>query len=358
MSAGLTRLAESTASSSSFDFERISSFVFEAMFTAPRMPRTGISGSQEFLDLCHRVGGLDQLLADQGCVDLHVPQKDHVLPRRDPAFADDDLSGGDDPPQLRRRLERHLERVQVAIVDADDGRVRVERRFELPLAVDLDQRGELELLAGERDIVAQLDLVEDADDEQGGVGQHDARLVELVLVDDEVLAEDGEASGIADGAEVVDGALEELLVGEDGDGARAALAVGDRLLRRAEIRLEDALHGGRALELGDDRHRVLPPQVERLQRQRRLRLRLQLDELADLLRLPEFLPLHLDDVVEDHRSRKFRSSVLPGVVMIDSGWNCTPSTAISLWRSPMISPSLVWALIWRNLGSPSSRTTS
>ena len=39
--------------------------------------------------------------------------------------------------------------------------------------------------------------------------------------------------------------------------------------------------------------------------------------------------------------------------MIDSGWNCTPSTTYSLCRSPMITPSLVSALTSRQSGSVS-----
>ena len=36
--------------------------------------------------------------------------------------------------------------------------------------------------------------------------------------------------------------------------------------------------------------------------------------------------------------RKFRSKSLPWSVAMDSGWNCTPSTVRSRWRTPMITP--------------------
>jgi hypothetical protein len=39
-----------------------------------------------------------------------------------------------------------------------------------------------------------------------------------------------------------------------------------------------------------------------------------------------------------------------GSVRIDSGWNCTPSTFSSRWRTPMISPSSVQAVTSRQAG--------
>ena len=48
--------------------------------------------------------------------------------------------------------------------------------------------------------------------------------------------------------------------------------------------------------------------------------------------------------------RKFLSSACPCSVRMDSGWNCTPSTAKALWRTPMISPSSVHAVISRHSG--------
>ena len=49
-------------------------------------------------------------------------------------------------------------------------------------------------------------------------------------------------------------------------------------------------------------------------------------------------------------SRKFASSRLPCSVRIASGWNCTPNTGSSRWRTPMISPSSVVAVTASDAG--------
>ena len=56
--------------------------------------------------------------------------------------------------------------------------------------------------------------------------------------------------------------------------------------------------------------------------------------------------------------KKFFSSAWPCSVSTDSGWNCTPSTASVLWRTPMISPSSVQAVISRQSGRLSRSITS
>lgn len=56
--------------------------------------------------------------------------------------------------------------------------------------------------------------------------------------------------------------------------------------------------------------------------------------------------------------RKLARSCLPDSVSTDSGWNCTPSTFISRWRSPMMSPSGDEAEISRHAGRVSRSTIS
>src|SRR3989338_4450808 len=57
-------------------------------------------------------------------------------------------------------------------------------------------------------------------------------------------------------------------------------------------------------------------------------------------------------------SRKFFSRSCPCSVRMDSGWNCTPCTASVLWRTPMISPSSVQAVLSRQSGGVSRSITS
>src|SRR2546422_535707 len=47
---------------------------------------------------------------------------------------------------------------------------------------------------------------------------------------------------------------------------------------------------------------------------------------------------------QDYCARKFAKRALPLRVMIDSGWNCTPSTGIVRCRRPIIRPSSVHAV--------------
>ena len=49
-------------------------------------------------------------------------------------------------------------------------------------------------------------------------------------------------------------------------------------------------------------------------------------------------------VYHDVIARKLRRIWCPSGVKIDSGWNCTPSTACSLWRTPIITPRSVQAV--------------
>ena len=56
------------------------------------------------------------------------------------------------------------------------------------------------------------------------------------------------------------------------------------------------------------------------------------------------------------RRSQLPRSLLPSVVRMLSGWNCTPSTSSVRCRSPMISPSRVHALTTRSSGRPSRAT--
>src|SRR5690349_24429263 len=57
-------------------------------------------------------------------------------------------------------------------------------------------------------------------------------------------------------------------------------------------------------------------------------------------------------------SMKFCSIRWPCSVRSASGWNWTPSSANSWWRTPMISPSSASAVIFRQAGSDSRSTAS
>src|SRR6266536_5492774 len=52
----------------------------------------------------------------------------------------------------------------------------------------------------------------------------------------------------------------------------------------------------------------------------------------------------------DQYAKKFRKRSFPVGVIIDSGWNCTPSTGYVRCRRPMTSPSAVSAVISSSFG--------
>ena len=90
--------------------------------------------------------------------------------------------------QLVGALDVDREVRQVAVVDAEDVGLDVERHLQLALAVDLHERVEVERprLAQQLEEVVGI---ERGDDQQDRVGPRGRRLVELVGVDDEVLAQ-------------------------------------------------------------------------------------------------------------------------------------------------------------------------
>jgi hypothetical protein len=100
---------------------------------------------------------------------------------------------------------------------------------------------------------AEVVVVQRGDDEQDRVGAGHRRLVDLVGIDDEVLAQDRQHARSARLAQVVERAAEMALLGEDRQRRGASALVGlDDLGDRGA--LADLAGAGRAaLVLGDDR---------------------------------------------------------------------------------------------------------
>ncbi|OQC58836.1 MAG: hypothetical protein BWX54_00910 [Verrucomicrobia bacterium ADurb.Bin018] len=117
--------------------------------------------------------------------------------------------------------------------------------------VDFNEGVEAEVV-GEGEEVAELGIVEDADDEEHGVGAHGGSFVNLVGGDDEVFAKDGEGGCGAGLLEVGGGAFEEGGFGEDGEGSRAAGGVGAGEGGGGEVGGDVAEGGGGAFDFGDD----------------------------------------------------------------------------------------------------------
>jgi hypothetical protein len=120
------------------------------------------------------------------------------------------------------------------------------------LVVDLDQAVEVQP-AGLSVELRQAPVVEDASYQQHRVGPVHRRLVELVGIDDEVLAQDRQVAGVAGGAQVLERPAEVALVGEHRERRRAAALVGAHLGRDGSRGGDIPGAGRAALELGDQR---------------------------------------------------------------------------------------------------------
>ena len=174
----------------------------------------------------------------------------------DAAFGDEDFGGavrmflgaGD---EAHARVEGDFERAQIAVVDADDGGTGVERAVEFGFVVNFD-KGVQAGFAGHGKEEFQFLIAEDRDDEEDGIGAVFDRFENLERIDNEILAQNGEMNGVADGAHVIPGTLEKFFVGEDRDAARAGLFVGASDGDRIEIGADHA--GGRRgfFDFGDE----------------------------------------------------------------------------------------------------------
>src|SRR6202030_2652419 len=113
---------------------------------------------------------------------------------RDAALRDEHGVGGELGGELEGGLEPHFEGAQVAVVDADQSAAEVTDAARLVAGVDLaeDIEREFARAAGE---LRKLGIAERGGNQQNSVCAMRARLEELVLVEDEVLAQAGQGGG-------------------------------------------------------------------------------------------------------------------------------------------------------------------
>ena len=121
----------------------------------------------------------------------------------------------------QRSFERDLERVQIAIVDADDLRAGSERGVELLVIVNLHQRGHA-VARGEFPKIAHLRTFQDRRDQQNRVGAVRGGFDHVQFVDGEILAQNRDRDRGARRFEIRQTALEKFLVGQDAQRGGAA----------------------------------------------------------------------------------------------------------------------------------------
>src|SRR3954470_6272289 len=161
------------------------------------------------------VGGAHEGLPDQHGVDADAVEVVELLARGEARLGHHRLARGDVREQFVGALDVDAEVAEVAVVEAEDVRVDVERALELLLVMDLDEHVEVEAA---RLLVQLVEVVvlERGDDQQDGVRAGGGRFVELIRVDDEVLAQHGQLRGGDHLAQVVEAAAEVRALRQDG----------------------------------------------------------------------------------------------------------------------------------------------
>ena len=149
----------------------------------------------------------------------------------------------------------HLEVLQVARVDADHLGAGTACAFDLLAGVRFDQHGHAQLVRQIQQVF-ELGVVQCGDDEQHQIGTVGAGFVDLVVGNDEVLAQHRNMHGGANLVEIIEAAEEFATFSEHGNGACAALLVLAGQRGRVRDVGEVALGRGRALDFGDHRDAI------------------------------------------------------------------------------------------------------
>ncbi len=171
-----------------------------------------------------RVVGTHEGFADQEPVDSPAGHCLHIVPGHDAAFGDGQAVGADALVQVEGGLQGHLERVQVAVIDAHQWRSQGEGIVHFRAIVDLYQDIQADLMS---DTFQLLQLVpgEAGGNQQDTVGANRPAFVHLIRRHHEVLADHRQAAGGPGGFQVVFVALEEVLVGKHRQAGGAAFLV-------------------------------------------------------------------------------------------------------------------------------------
>ncbi len=132
------------------------------------------------------VGLAHQALADQERPDANLRQPREIVRRRDPAFADDDPVARNLGGEPLAGFQRGVKGFQVAVVDADQARLQLERAFKLVGIVDFEQHVHAER---EGCVFKRLRrcIVDAGHDDQDAVGAPGSRLGDLIGLVHEVL---------------------------------------------------------------------------------------------------------------------------------------------------------------------------
>ena len=136
-----------------------------------------------------------------------------VLGTEDAALGDGDPIGRQAVLQVQRGVEADVEVVQVAVVDADEGRIELQGTIEFSGIMNLDENIEA-ILSGAGSEIRHLGIGQCGNNKQDAVGADGSGFKDLPGIDGEVLAQHRQGDGGACLAQEVVVALEILLVSQ------------------------------------------------------------------------------------------------------------------------------------------------
>ncbi len=260
----------------------------------------GCTGGDERADRGCRVARTDERLTDECAIEAERPPAGHDRRLPNARFGDDQAVVGDELAQAARTVDVHLERAEVAVVEADQPGLRLERPIELAGIVDLDER----LEADRERLVHQFrELLRPMEDrqQQDEIRTGGAKRGELDRLHHEVLGEHRDGNRRSDRPQVVHRSAEPVRLAQDRDRGRATGFVGAGTGHDVVIGRRDPPGGRRrALDLGDQVEAGRREPVH--DRPRTRRLGHLVDESACTLRLQigkDVLPAAGSDLLDD-----------------------------------------------------------
>ena len=186
------------------------------------------------------LGVAHERFADEEGVEAGVAEGTDVGGGVDAAFGDANGVGRELAGEFERGFEADFEGLQIAVIHAVGVAADVPNEVDLLRRVDFAE--DVQAIAmGDGRVVVKVAVAERAGNEEDGVGVVGASFGDLILVDDEILAEAGQAGGGGGDFEVLQAALEEGLVGEDGEGGCPGAFEVDGEGTRVEVGADETL---------------------------------------------------------------------------------------------------------------------
>lgn len=199
------------------------------------MLASGIVGARQLARLRLRIGRTHQSTADEHRIDPNSLQLFQLLARGNTALGNDRLARRHIRHQLVGSCDIYVERSKISVVDPDDLGIKLKGFFELHGISYLDNAVEIQFLCLGVEHGENISL-QGGDDQENSVCPKNRRLVQLVSINREVLAEHRKIARFPSLAQILQPAFEVRYVRKDRKSRGAAPLVGANLIsnRRRE----------------------------------------------------------------------------------------------------------------------------